>query len=247
MIVAFSRIFILISILIFHSNFALAISGKEISVRVSNWLSSNGISGTPVFSDNRIYNDCNQKLEISKHLNSYKLVRVKCPNDGELDLFVRIKVDDEKRAKSKKSTLDNKKKVKKNSNLSKKEKKVKKKNKVFKLSRAVEKNSVLQEEDIKVLYSDITSQISFFNNENELIEFYKNIRANVQKGYKYSKLEKSRLIWIAKDICALDATYSRFNKSYEKVFTGRGIYMYKKVDEAWKMFSMSGIEMDDKK
>tara|TARA_A100001015_G_scaffold177567_1_gene197463 strand:+ start:173 stop:931 length:759 start_codon:yes stop_codon:yes gene_type:complete len=169
LIVAFSRIFILISILIFHSNFALAISGKEISVRVSNWLSSNGISGTPVFSDNRIYNDCNQKLEISKHLNSYKLVRVKCPNDGELDLFVRIKVDDEKRAKSKKSTLDNKKKVKKNSNLSKKEKKVKKKNKVFKLSRAVEKNSVLQEEDIKVLYSDITSQISFFNNENELI------------------------------------------------------------------------------
>jgi flagella basal body P-ring formation protein FlgA len=82
---------------------------------------------------------------------------------------VRIKVDDEKRAKSKKFTLDNKKKVKKNLNLSKKEKKVKKKNKVFKLSRAVEKNSVLQEEDIKVLYSDITSQISFFNNENELI------------------------------------------------------------------------------
>ena len=84
-------------------------------------------------------------------------------------------------------------------------------------------------------------------NENELIKFYKNIRANVQKGYKYSKLEKSRVIWIAKDICALDATYSRFNKSYEKVFTGRGIYMYKRVDEAWKMFSMSGIEMNKKK
>ena len=84
-------------------------------------------------------------------------------------------------------------------------------------------------------------------NENELIKFYKNIRANVQKGYKYSKLEKSRVIWITKEICALDATYSRFNKSYEKVFTGRGIYMYKKVDEAWKMFSMSGVEMNNKK
>ena len=52
---------------------------------------------------------------------------------------------------------------------------------------------------------------------------------------------------MAKNICALDATYSRFNESYEKVFTARGIYMYKKVDNAWKMFSMSGIEMNDKK
>lgn len=95
--------------------------------------------------------------------------------------------------------------------------------------------------------------ISLFNDpfiikdENGLIKFYKQIRANIQDGYKYSKLEKSRIIWIAKDICALDATYSRFNESYEKIFTGRGIYMYKKVNNAWKMFSMSGVEMNDKK
>ena len=84
-------------------------------------------------------------------------------------------------------------------------------------------------------------------NEKDLIKFYKQIRTNVQAGYKYSKLEKSRIIWISKGICMLDATYSRFNKNYDKIFTGRGIYMYKRVDKSWKMFSMSSVEMNNKK
>ena len=85
------------------------------------------------------------------------------------------------------------------------------------------------------------------NDEDELITFYKQIRENVQDGYKYSKLKKSRVVWISKNICVLDATYSRFNDNYENIFTGRGIYMYKKVGNYWQMFSMSGIEMNNKK
>ena len=84
-------------------------------------------------------------------------------------------------------------------------------------------------------------------NEKDLIKLYNQIRSNVQVGYKYSKLEKSRIIWISKGICMLDATYSRFNKNYDKIFTGRGIYMYKRVDKSWKMFSMSSVEMNNKK
>ena len=169
MTVAFPRIFILIAILIFHSNVALAISGKEISTQVSDWLSVNGVSGKPVFSDNRIYKDCDQKLQISKYLNSFKIVRINCPNDDAIDLFVRIKLDEKGNSKSKKISFENKNKLKTDPKLSKKEKKVKKKYKVFKLSRGLEKNSVLQEEDIKVLFSDISSHSSFFKNKNELI------------------------------------------------------------------------------
>ena len=84
-------------------------------------------------------------------------------------------------------------------------------------------------------------------NEKDLIKLYNQIRSNVQAGYKYSKLEKSRIIWISKDVCMLDATYSRFNQNYDKIFTGRGIYMYKRVENSWKMFSMSGIETKNKK
>jgi len=36
-------------------------------------------------------------------------------------------------------------------------------------------------------------------------------------------------------------------KHYENIFTGRGIYMYKKVGNSWQMFSMSGIKMNNKK
>ncbi len=82
------------------------------------------------------------------------------------------------------------------------------------------------------------------DNENDLIRWYKEIRNNVQEGYKYSMLEKSRVIWVSKEICMVDATYSRFNDNYEKLFTGRGIYMYKMVGKAWKMFSMSGVELN---
>ena len=45
----------------------------------------------------------------------------------------------------------------------------------------------------------------------------------------------------------LDATYSRFNDNYKRIYTGRGIYMYKRIDKSWKMFSMSSIEMKKNK
>ena len=80
-----------------------------------------------------------------------------------------------------------------------------------------------------------------------LESFYKQIRNQVQDGYKYSMLEKSRVIWISKEICMLDATYSRFNDNYKRIYTGRGIYMYKRIDKTWKMFSMSSIEMKKNK
>ena len=88
---------------------------------------------------------------------------------------------------------------------------------------------------------------TIINNEKDLVKFYKQIRNQVQDGYKYSMLEKSRVIWISKEICMLDATYSRFNDNYKRIYTGRGIYMYKRIDKSWKMFSMSSIEMKKNK
>tara|TARA_B100000482_G_C12592469_1_gene292086 strand:- start:647 stop:1177 length:531 start_codon:yes stop_codon:yes gene_type:complete len=85
------------------------------------------------------------------------------------------------------------------------------------------------------------------DNEKDLINWYKKIRSETQDGYKYSMLEKSKVIWISKDICMVDATYSRFNDRYERIFTGRGVYMYKKVGKAWKMFSMSGVDLNKNK
>ncbi len=81
------------------------------------------------------------------------------------------------------------------------------------------------------------------NNEQDLIDIYKYMRSNVQQGYKYSVLDKSRIIWLAKDVIMIDATYSRYDKDYKRIYQGRGMYMYKKVDEGWKIFSISSLPM----
>ena len=81
------------------------------------------------------------------------------------------------------------------------------------------------------------------NNQEDLIDVYKYMRSNVQDGYKYSILDKSRIIWLSKDIFMIDATYSRYNNDYKRIYQGRGMYMYKKVEEAWKMFSISSLPM----
>ena len=44
------------------------------------------------------------------------------------------------------------------------------------------------------------------------------MRSNVQDGYKYSILDKSRIIWLSKDIFMIDATYSRYNNDYKSRF-----------------------------
>ena len=119
----------------------------------------------------------------------------------------------------------------------------------------VEYSRAFEYSDFKKIKTYFTYPVTFsilgdpviVKNENDLIKLYNQIRSNVQVGYKYSKLEKSRIIWISKDVCILDATYSRFNQNYDKIFTGRGIYMYKRVENSWKMFSMSGIETKNKK
>jgi len=111
-------------------------------------------------------------------------------------------------------------------------------------------------------YSDYEKVSSFFtypatmnflekpmivNNKEELIKAYKEIRSNVQDGYLYSLMDKSKVIWISKSLVMIDATYSRYNSNYERIFKGRGVYMYKKVDNQWKMFSISSVPLEKKR
>ena len=84
-------------------------------------------------------------------------------------------------------------------------------------------------------------------NQKDLIAFYKQMRTNVQQGYKYSLLDKSRIVWFSKEAYMVDATYSRYNDEYKRIFQGRGVYMYKKIDNKWKMFSVSSLPIEKKK
>ena len=59
----------------------IALTGKDISEIVSDWLVSEGVNGKPVFSNSSVYKDCNKNLEIKKIYNNYKTVKVNC-SDG---------------------------------------------------------------------------------------------------------------------------------------------------------------------
>ena len=136
---------------------------------------------------------------------------------------------------------------------------VKKKNK---FNAEVVLNDKWQEYSKAFEYSDYEKVSSFFtypatmnliekpmiiNNKEELIKTYKKIRSNVQDGYLYSLMDKSKVIWISKSLVMIDATYSRYNSNYERIFKGRGLYMYKKVDNEWKMFSISSVPFEKKR
>ena len=66
---------------------AVAISGHEISEKVSYWLSKEGVTGSPIFSKNRFFKDCNSKIQIKKMFQNYKTIKIKCPDKNGFDLL----------------------------------------------------------------------------------------------------------------------------------------------------------------
>lgn len=77
-------------------------------------------------------------------------------------------------------------------------------------------------------------------NKKQLIEKYKIIREdNIQEDYKYSILNKYNFIQLSDDFIILDAHYSRYNSKYKKIFFGRGLYSYKRVNNKWKLFEIN--------
>ena len=70
-------------------------------------------------------------------------------------------------------------------------------------------------------------------NKKMMIEAYKSVRENVQKDYKYSLIDKWKLINITNEFLILDAHYSRYNSDYKQILSGRGLYFYRKVNGNW--------------
>ena len=79
-------------------------------------------------------------------------------------------------------------------------------------------------------------------NKKQLTEKYKIIReVNIQEDYKYSILNKYNFIQLSDDFVILDAHYSRYNSKYKKIFFGRGLYSYKRVNNKWKLFEINSL------
>ena len=73
---------------------AIAITGKEISLKVSHWLTQEGIKGTPVFSKNTFFKDCSNEIEIKKVFQNYKTIKVNCLDKNGFDIIMRVKISE---------------------------------------------------------------------------------------------------------------------------------------------------------
>jgi hypothetical protein len=89
----------------------------------------------------------------------------------------------------------------------------------------------------------ISSTPTTFNYKAELIDRYKLIReVNMQEGYKYSLLDDYEFFQLSQNTCVVKATYSRYNTDYNKIYTGQGLYFYKRINNSWKLYAIDSIQ-----
>lgn len=106
-------------------------------------------------------------------------------------------------------------------------------------------------------YKDYDQLASYFNypvvlsfsndpvladNKERLIQYYKRIREDqIQSGYKYSLMDSYEFHELSDGICVLKVIYSRFDNSYNKIYTGSGLYYYIKISGVWKLYAFDSL------
>ena len=169
--------FLLVFLISIMNNQSIAISGEEISTKVSEWLTKEGIKGTPVFSKNTFYEDCDNEIEITKLFQNYKTIKVDCLDKNGFKLIMRVQTS--KRAENKKQI-----KTKKFSKALIRTKVSKKKNKllkIIKLKKSVEKNDILELDDLEIVSTEKKHQTSFFSNKKDLVG--RKLKTNLKMGH----------------------------------------------------------------
>ena len=160
MIIAMFKFSLIFLSLLFVSNQAIALSGEDISKKISEWLITENVSGKPIFSKKSIYKDCSNDLKMTRPFQNYKTIKVSCPDQNGFEVLVRIKT---KKILPIKTNIKNTKKF-----------------KSIKLKRALEKNDVIELSDLELVLSEKSSNNSFYNNKKDLVG--RKIKQNLKMG-----------------------------------------------------------------
>ena len=170
--------FLLAILILIINKQALAITGEEISIKVSQWLTKEGIEGIPVFSKNSSYKDCNSEIEIKKIFQNYKTLEVRCLDNNGFKLIIRVQAskNDENKKIVKprniyKYSIKNNIPIKKNKLL-----------KILKLKRSLEKNDIIELDDLEAVLVEKKHQTSFFSTKRELVG--RKLKTNLKMGQK---------------------------------------------------------------
>ena len=75
---------------------------------------------------------------------------------------------------------------------------------------------------------------------------YRDMKSNIQEGYSYSTIDSIK-IFPSNDLFIADVIYSRFNDKNELLFTGNTLYEFIKINESWKMISLTNKEIPQRR
>ena len=91
-------------------------------------------------------------------------------------------------------------------------------------------------------YFDVPVDFKSFNDiaetNEDVIRFYKDLKANIQEGYAYSVIDNISVTNIKVDSYLLCADYSRYNNNDKLLFEGRTHYVYINTADGWKINSL---------
>ena len=170
------KYFLLVILIPIINKQAIAMSGEEISTKVSKWLIKEGIKGTPIFSKNSFYKDCNNEIEIKKMFQNYNTIKVNCSDINGFKLIMRVqtlKNDENKKTTKPKVVIQ--------ASIENKIPKMKSKLlKIIKLKKSVEKNDILELDDLEIVSTENKYQTSFFSNKKDLAG--RKLKKNLKMG-----------------------------------------------------------------
>ena len=86
----------------------------------------------------------------------------------------------------------------------------------------------------------ITTRIA--RTSDELMDSYRDDKANIQEGYKYSTIDRLDVYKLASTVYYADVDCTRYNDQDEVIFEGRGLYYFGNESGSWKMFAMGAVE-----
>ena len=72
----------------------------------------------------------------------------------------------------------------------------------------------------------------------DVILFFKDLKANIQEGYAYSVIDNISVTNVKDDTYLLCADYSRYDNNDKLLFEGRTHYVYINTSEGWKINSL---------
>ena len=76
-------------------------------------------------------------------------------------------------------------------------------------------------------------------NKLKLRLIYKKLRGGLPENYSYSKWENFNIQVLDNTLAIVDASFSRYDNDDSIIFSGNGFYTLRKIDNKWKIYSLT--------